>query len=52
MMKKNSRSNVVPVTLLTAMTLMLCGGCAPIGGGELETFVREMLLSAAAAFLL
>ena len=51
MINKNQRSNIVPVTLLTVMTLTLCGGCAPIGGSELETFVREMLLSAAAAFL-
>jgi hypothetical protein len=51
-MNKNPRSNGFPVTLLTVMTLTLCGGCAAIGGGELETFVREMLLSAAAAFLL
>lgn len=51
-MTKNPRSDVVPITLLTVMTLTLCGGCAPLGGGELETFVREMLFSAAAAFLL
>ena len=54
MMNKNPRSNVVPVTLLTVvtLTLTLCGGCAPIDGGELETFIREMLRSAAAAFVL
>lgn len=52
MIDKNPRSKVVPVTLLTVVTLTLCGGCSAIGAGELEEFVREMLLSAAAAFVL
>ncbi len=52
MKNKNPRNNVVPVTLLAVMTLTFCGGCTPIASGELETFVRDMLLSAAAAFLL
>ncbi len=52
MMNKNTRNNVVPVALLTVVTLMLSGGCTPIGNGEFERFAREMLLSAAAAFLL
>ena len=51
-MTKSPRSNVVLVALLTVMTMALCGGCTPVGGGVLETFVRETLLSAAAAFLL
>ena len=51
-MNKNPRINVVSVTFLTVVTLTLCGGCTPIDNGEIETFVREMLRSAAAAFLL
>ena len=52
MTRKNRCSRSFAVTLLSAAAFMLCGGCTPIGSGELETFLRDMLLNAAAAFLL
>jgi len=48
---KDPRNKVVPLTMLTVMSLTLCGGCIPLSGGELETFLRDLLLNAAAAFL-
>jgi len=50
-MNKYTRPNTVSVALTTVMTMTLCGGCTPVGGGEIETFLKEVLLSAAAAFL-
>lgn len=52
MKHKNPKNRVGQLTILTLITLTFCGGCTPLSGGELETFVRDLLLSAAAAFLL
>ncbi len=52
MTKTRLRSNVVVLAVVTALGLTLCGGCTGIDNGEIETFVKELLLNAAAAFLL
>ena len=52
MMNGDSRANVVALGVLTAMGAALCGGCTPVDNGVLETFVRDLLLNAAAAWLL
>ena len=52
MTKRDSRAGPVALGALMAMGLILCGGCAPIDNGVLETFVRDLLLNAAAALLL
>ena len=52
MIKGNERSKVAQIMFLAVMALAQCQGCTPIDNGELATFAREMLLSAAAAFLL
>ncbi|MCO6438601.1 MAG: hypothetical protein J5J06_16030 [Phycisphaerae bacterium] len=52
MTHKNPQYKVVAFTMLTVMSLTLCGGCTPLSGGEIETFLRDLLLNAAAAFLL
>jgi hypothetical protein len=49
---KNPLNKLVSFTTLTVMTLTLCGGCAPLSGGELATFLKDMLRNVAAAFLL
>jgi hypothetical protein len=52
MMKRRSGDRAVKTTFMGVIAMALCGGCVPIDGAELETFVRELLLNAAAAFLL
>lgn len=52
MTKRDSRAGAVALGTLMVMGLTLCGGCAPIDNGVLETFVRDLLLNAAAALLL
>ena len=52
MIKKTHRSKFLPMALLAVMTLALCGGCTPIGEGDSQAFVTDMLIRAAAAFLL
>ena len=52
MTKRDSRSGVVVLGVLTVMELGLCGGCTPIDTGDLGTFVRDLLLNALAALLL
>ena len=44
-------SNFVTLAAMTAATLAFCGGCTPIDGGELGTFLTETMRNAAAAFL-
>ncbi len=50
MTKTRSRSSVVALVVMTAVGIALCGGCAPIDSGELDLFVKELLLNAVAAF--
>jgi len=52
MMTRRSRERIVATTFMGVIAMTLCGGCAPIDRAEVETFVRDLLLSAAAAFLL
>ncbi len=52
MTSKNPRNHVISGMFLAVMTVALCQGCAPIDSGTLSTFARDMLLNAAAAFLL
>ena len=52
MTKRESRASAVALGALMAMGLTLCGGCAPIESGEIETFLGDLLLNAAAALLL
>ena len=52
MMKRLSRNSVFATTFVSALALALGGGCAPIDNVELETFLRDLLRNAAAAFLL
>ena len=52
MTKRDSRGRAVALGALMMMSLALCGGCAPIDNGVLDTFVRDLLLNAAAALLL
>jgi len=50
--KRDSRASAVALGSLMVMGLTLCGGCAPSDNGVFETFVRDLLLNAAAAWLL
>lgn len=52
MTKKGSRRNITTSAFLLTAGLALTGGCTPVIPEELDTFVRDLLLSAAAAFLL
>jgi len=50
-MIEKPRNNIVRATIVSVAAMTLCGGCAPIGGSELETFVGDLLRNAAAALL-
>lgn len=50
-MRKRPQNNGVTIALLGVIAMALLGGCTPIDTGEVETFVRELLLNTMAAFL-
>ena len=52
MIKRLLGNRAVKTTFMGVIAMALCGGCMPIDSAELETFVRELLLNAAAAFFL
>ncbi len=52
MTKKRSQRSIVLLTTCLAISLALSGGCVPADTAELGTFINELLLNAAAAFLL
>jgi len=52
MTNKRFRRNVAALAVLMTAGLALSGGCIPADAVELETFVRDLLLNAAAAFFL
>lgn len=52
MKKRDPQARAVAMGALMMASLTLCGGCLPLDGGAIETFVGDLLRSAMAAFLL
>ncbi|MHC4695220.1 MAG: hypothetical protein ACYTFA_00605 [Planctomycetota bacterium] len=52
MTKKRLQGNVVLLTTCLAISWALSGGCVPVDTAELGAFINDLLLNAAAAFLL
>ena len=52
MTNKRSRRSVAALAVLMMAGLALLGGCIPADGMEIDAFLRDLLLNAAAAFLM
>ena len=52
MTKKHPQRSIRVLTTYAAINLVLSGGCVPVDGAELGTFVRSLLLKVTAALLL
>jgi hypothetical protein len=52
MRRKRLSANFVMLTVLTTAASAVCGGCAPTDQVDLAAFVTDLMLNAAAAFLL
>jgi hypothetical protein len=50
--KRESQAGAVALGAMLAMSLTLWGGCVSTDGGEIGTFLRDVLLNATAAWLL
>ena len=52
MRRKRLSANFIMSTVLTMAAAGMCGGCTPTDRVDLAAFVTDLMLNAAAAFLL